>query len=99
MIDIFLGEALYVVTGYHSDTHSTVFTQAFKSKVYAMEVLNYAQKTVPNIDWDYDYVPMPSVEYAKHLVDLIKEDWNIVEEEDDPTDYIGMGWIDSRGRP
>jgi hypothetical protein len=96
MIDIFVGEALYVVTGYHSDTDSMVFTQGFKSKVDAMEVIHYAQKTAPSMHWDYEYVPQPSVEYAKHMVDVVKEGW---EEYEDPADYAGMGWIDSRGRP
>ena len=96
MKEIIVDEPLYVVTGYHLDTDSNVFCKAFKSKVDAMEVINYAQKTVPNMHWDYEYVTQPSVEYAKHMVDVVKEGW---EEYEDPADYVGMGWTDSRGRP
>jgi len=100
MIDITIIESLYVVTGYHPDTHSTVFIQAFKSKVDAMGVIDYAQKAVPGMNWTYDYVTLPSVEYARHMIDMVKEGWaDYHNEPEDPSDYAGMGWIDSRGRP
>lgn len=101
MIDITVGEQMYIVTSYHEDTHSTVLTLGFKSKVDAMEVLNYARKAVPGMQWDYEYVAHPSVEYAKYMVDMVKKDWDeyVNEPEEDPSDYVGMGWIDSRGRP
>jgi hypothetical protein len=99
MIDITVGEAMYIVTSYHEDTHSTVLTLGFKSKVDAMEIIDYARKAaVPGMQWDYEYVAHPSVEYAKYMIDMVKKDWGDLVE-DDPDDYIAMGWVDSRGRP
>ena len=39
-------------------------------------------------------VIVPEDERANYKVhDALPEEW------EDPTDYVGMGWIDSRGRP
>lgn len=56
------------------------------SEKMTKEELNQFKAEIDSLDAAYAAA-------AEHDAKVLPEEW------EDPTDYVGMGWIDSRGRP